>query len=820
MNKTISLALLATLSLLTSGAQAKNISLQNIEYRGPFEVKNPWITDSLDVNNNSYGQTSAIEKPINFRLVKAEKGDTIMMLGGETDQVHQILIPVSNKHFSTLDLNIAGVKNYKMFVDDKPQSGPIKLKPGTHTINLQVLTKGGEKDTLRINASSPQAVHFINRPSSGKRAYKIEDVIYMPKFNGVQASPSGKYAIIGTNQPNPGGSGITRNRLINLKDGKTMSSLSEQASWMDGKDILWQPKIESDGSVSIVTIDPVSLEETVWAENVPEGNFMISPNANYLIYFTTQEGPKEDPDIYRIINPEDRQPGYRTRSGLALYDLKTGLYRPLTFGHKNVSLQDISPDASKLLVMDMRNRFEKRPTSVFSLYELDLNTMKADTLVWEDGFINGASYSPDGSRILISGSPEALNGIGKNVPEGRIPSMTDIQLFILDKNTGKVDAITKDFNPSVGEFIWHKPSGNIYFVAEDKDMQNLFEYNPKTGKFSLIDVPEDMILRFSMAEDGMAGAVIGESAVNPEVLYSLDWVKGKPTVRRLESPAQKLISGVELATVEGWDFVNSVGDTINGRFYLPADFDPNKKYPMIVNYYGGCSPTGRNFATRYPHHLYANQGYVVYVINPSGATGFGQEFSSRHVNTAGEGVARDIIEGTKKFVEEHPYVDKDKIGCIGASYGGFMTQYLQTVTDLFAAAISHAGISDHTSYWGNGYWGYSYSEVSMADSYPWKDKELFVNQSPLYNADKINTPLLFLHGDGDTNVPPMESVQLFTALKLLGKDTALVEVTDQNHHILEPGKRIKWQDTIFAWFAKYLQDDPGWWEELYPSHSL
>ena len=88
------------------------------------------------------------------------------------------------------------------------------------------------------------------------------------------------------------------------------------------------------------------------------------------------------------------------------------------------------------------------------------------------------------------------------------------------------------------------------------------------------------------------------------------------------------------------------------------------------------------------------------MIEPSGATGFGQEFSARHVNTAGEGVAQDIIEGTKQFCKEHAFVNDKKIGCIGASYGGFMTQYLQTQTDIFAAAISHAGISDHTSYWG------------------------------------------------------------------------------------------------------------------------
>ena len=241
---------------------------------------------------------------------------------------------------------------------------------------------------------------------------------------------------------------------------------------------------------------------------------------------------------------------------------------------------------------------------------------------------------------------------------------------------------------------------------------------------------------------------------------------------------------------------------------------------MIVNYYGGCSPTSRTMESRYPHHLYAANGYVVLVIIPSGSTGFGQEFAARHVNTAGEGVAEDIIEGVKQFCETHPWVDKNKIGCIGASYGGFMTQYLQTKTDIFAAAISHAGISDHTSYWGEGYWGYSYSEVSMANSYPWTHPDLYVKRSPLYNADKIHTPILFLHGDADTNVPVGESIQMYTALKLLGRETAFVAVKDANHQIMEFNKRAQWQNTIFAWFAKYLQDDPTWWESLYPTKAM
>jgi dipeptidyl aminopeptidase/acylaminoacyl peptidase len=346
----------------------------------------------------------------------------------------------------------------------------------------------------------------------------------------------------------------------------------------------------------------------------------------------------------------------------------------------------------------------------------------------------------------------------------------------------------------------------------------LYRLNPANGKIQQIETQEDLVNHFTLAKQKPFMAYYGQGVSNSDRLYTIDLKSQKQTL--VQDLSSEKLKDIQLGECKAWDFTNSKGDKIYGRYYLPPHFDPSQKYPLIVNYYGGCSPTSRNFESRYPHHAYAALGYVVYVIEPSGATGFGQEFAARHVNTAGEGVAQDIIEGTKQFCREHSYINEKKIGCIGASYGGFMTQYLQTKTDIFAAAISHAGISDHTSYWGEGYWGYSYSEVSMANSYPWANKELFVDRSPLFNADKIHTPLLFLHGEVDNNVPVGESIQMFTALKLLGRETAFVVVEGQDHHITDYNKRIQWQNTIFAWFAKWLKDDATWWNDIYKPKSL
>jgi acylaminoacyl-peptidase len=206
----------------------------------------------------------------------------------------------------------------------------------------------------------------------------------------------------------------------------------------------------------------------------------------------------------------------------------------------------------------------------------------------------------------------------------------------------------------------------------------------------------------------------------------------------------------------------------------------------------------------------------VYVVQPNGATGYGQAFSGRYVNAWGKYSADDIIEGTKAFLNAYPSVDAKRVGNMGASYGGFMTMYLATKTDIFAASMSHAGISNLSSYWGHGWWGYGYSGVDCRGSFPWNNPELYVEQSPLYHADKITTPLLLIHGNADTNVPVGESHYMYTALELLGKEVELVEFNDQDHHINSRQARFDWWNTTMARFDMKLKDEPQWWHNLYP----
>lgn len=835
--KTTKSGLLAAALMASISASAETIEVKTLKYAGPYAVAQPWMADSVNIKGEAFDLKQLLDSPLSFTLLnKGKEVSAAQLLADKQDALHLASFCVSNTQRTKATIAVEGLEQYRLFVDGEQvevnsDKAETILTPSQHTVVIKYLTwknASSDKKSIKLTVTAANGAPLSVGDAAAKRAYNIYDVICAPNYPSVSISPNGKFIVVRKTWVDRKGNNHSISELRNSQTNRVMATFEENVKWMPSSNKLYFTQKASDSSIAgeekqdgtlqLITINPLTMEREVLASHLPEGWFQFTPDEKTLIYTLTTEGRKKDPQVYDVKEPEDRQPGWRERSNLAKYDLASGILQPLTFGYHNIYLMDISADSRYLLIGKSEERLTKRPTTLNSYYRLNLNDMSVETLIEKGEFLNSAQFSPDGKSILVSASPEAFNGIGKNVEEGQTPSMIDTQLYLMTLSDKKVRPLTRDFNPNVQSVEWSKVDGNIYFTAEDKDCVHLFQLNPKSGKFTLLKTPEEYIKSFSLASSAAEMAFSGQSASNADRLYKMNTKALKSQL--VDDLSARELKDVELGECKAWNFVNSRGDTLCCRYYLPPHFDAAKKYPMIVNYYGGCSPTSRMFQSRYPHHVYAAMGYVVLVVNPSGATGFGQKFSARHVDTAGEGVAEDIISSTQAFCDEHAFVNRKKIGCIGASYGGFMTQYLQTKTDLFAAAISHAGISDHTSYWGEGYWGYSYSEVSMANEYPWTNKHLFVDQSPLYNADKIHTPLLFVHGTADNNVPVGESIQLYTALKLLGRPTAMVLVEGQDHHIIDYEKRLKWQNTIFAWFAKWLQDDGSWWTEMYGDEKM
>lgn len=830
---------------VTFSAQKKQ-SLSQIYTTAPVVVVSPLKIDTVNLKGESFTEKDLLKMKMSIpeqnsfvRPLKADEEGFFYPEKPQDDKTMMQLISfyVSSDRYAKGTLRITTPNMLEIYIDDKLAASKttkestfrsdkkdittsITPYPKQNRIVIKLLTSAKDEvpPTLKIeieNEKSDSLTDFVTSNAS-KRYVNFTDMLLGKRVSNASLSSGGQFALISFKNT-LGEKSVTSTELYNVKTGSSTlidtDGSKRQLSWMPGSEKMFYVS-KTDAGNELRLIDPTTMQEQVLAKNIPDESIMFSPDEKTLFYLKREKGEENKNDLRLLKSPEDRQPGYGDRSFIYKYDLATGLNQQLTFGSHSTYLNDISADSKHLLFSISDETVTKRPFSNYSMFLLDLNTMKVDTLWINESFAHGASFSPDGKKILISGSGEAFNGIGLNIDEGQIANSYNMLAFIMDLSTKKIEPITKNFNPSIDASFWNKKDNLIYFRTTDKDYVNVYVYNPADKTFSKLPLNEEVIRTFSTAGNALAGIYSGVSVSNSTRAYFYDLKTQKSTL--IADPYKEQLSEMTLGKVQDWNFTNSAGTEITGTYYLPPNFDSSKKYPLIVYYYGGTMPTSRTFEGPYPGHVFASQGYVVYVIQPSGATGFGQKFAALHVNAWGKRTAEDIIEGTKQFVKEHQYVNDKKIGCIGASYGGFMTMYLQTRTDMFAAAVSHAGISSISSYWGEGYWGYTYSSGASANSYPWNNPDLYVKQSPLFNADKIKTPLLLTHGTVDTNVPIGESIQMYTALKILGSPVEFIQVKDENHGVMNYKRRVEWNNSIMAWFSKWLKDDNSWWSNLYP----
>ena len=806
------LSMLPLLAISQHETEVKEFNLT-----GPFAVSAPVCADTTDLNGKHFDDTSILNGLRLTSTSTATYNGALLPSLSEQKSVGILSFYINNTSYLKGKLSVTGAKKYKLFIDGTESSGELKLAPEHHTIAIKFLAEPRDTDSIKVTIDAPSAINYT---LDKRHPYMVHDLTDGRRVRGINISADGAFVTLSFQTTERGGKSRWEYELHDTKKGQLVRTLTQNVTWMPKSCAYIEEVWEGDKRV-LYKVDALSGERTRLAYDLPSGYYALSPTEDYLIITGEEDGPKEDEEVFEVLEMDDRQPGWRKRSFLQRYDLASGLCQRLTFGSHSQYLHDISADGKKLLIGSSYSRLSRRPTEVVDVTILDLTTLKADTIIKGEGFLGSFHFSPDGKQLLVTGTPEAFNRIGCQLPASVIPNMIEKELFLFDIATKAVTPLTKDFNPSITNVTWANESNMIFFSAEDRDYVRLYQLNPSNGKITQLEIAGDYAYRFDVANNSNQICYLSYETMAPASAYLAYTAKGKSAMKQIRLfDGHTALGDAELGTCKDWNFTNSRGDTVYGRLYLPKDFDATKKYPMIVYYYGGCSPVSRYFESPYAPQYWNSLGYVAYILQPSGATGFGQEWASRHVNTAGHGPAEDIIEGTKQICKEHPFIDASKIGCMGASYGGFMTQYLQTQTDIFAAAVSHAGIANHTSYWGEGYWGYNYSEVSMAESYPWSHRKLFVEQSPLFNADKIHTPLLLLHGTDDTNVPIIESLQMFTALKLLGREVALVEVKGENHHILDYRKREKWLATQMAWFQKWLKGDSSWWDALYPKKNL
>jgi dipeptidyl aminopeptidase/acylaminoacyl peptidase len=726
---------------------------------------------------------------------------------------------VNGIHKAMINLYLNGQEVKKQY-DQKTGkvTADLTLLNKKHVLLLKVFIPQGENFILDVRVSDARQVESGELAFSNSRTRRVDfnQILKVKGVYSLKVSPDGRYVAVSLGQTGPDGSTSRWIEILKIADGSRILTTEGRGSfanltWLkNSRGFLYS--VESKKKTTIYQYNLQSGERTAVISGIKNlSKFRLSPDNSFIMYWTYKK--KDTGSGYKYIETiPDRAASGRYDYELYLNYLRGGAAHKIRSFTENLYSVMISPDSSKVLFSTLVPDPRKRPyyKSVFHILDLKNHRIKK---LFESNLVFPAGWAPDSSRLLLTGGPSSFGGISNTLKEGVIPNEYDTQVFIYDIATRKASTITRDFTPSVEDVLWSQWDGNIYLRVTDRSFIKLYRYQTKRNTFSEIRMPVDAIRRFDVSSRGGFAAFWGSGAANPHKLYRVNLSRLRVSLLKDYNAGD--FSHIRFGKVKDWDYRTPEGKHIIGRIHYPLDFDANKKYPCIVYYYGGTSPVEKSFGGRYPFNWYAANGYVVYVLQPSGAVGFGQAFSALHVNDWGKVTSREIIGATRELIKAHPYIDPQRLGAMGASYGGFLTQYLATQTDIFAAFISHAGISSLSSYWGIGDFGYTYSAVATAGSFPWNRRDIYVDQSPLFLADKITTPLLLLHGEKDNNVPPGESYQMFAALKLLGKEVALVTVSDQAHWIMKYEKRLHWMKTIMAWFDKWLKGETPYWDDLY-----
>ncbi len=553
------------------------------------------------------------------------------------------------------------------------------------------------------------------------------------------------------------------------------------------------------------------------------GFMKISPEGRHLLFSSTAAFEEADPEEgnRRYVHLREKITDFTPVPHLNLLDLRSGARRLLTQpGDRVLDDAVFSADGQEVFYSQTLPAME-RPWFQSEIHGLNLTTGKDRVLArfsggWEVR-PQGLAASPDGKHLLFLGPPEEVGGGRKE------HNVYNKQVWILDLATGEYQRLTTDTDLAFdvgGGLPRFDERGRLLVQAVEGSNQRLVRLDShEDWALEVLSLSGKNLESLAVSPDGGQLLYTASSTDEPESLYRSEAGKKGHLVEEFNrnGPGHHLwCSPVDAS------FLGPGGETIEAWFYPPLQNDLGSEpsfqapaagaAPLVVYYYAGAVPTLGGFNGT--HQFFAANGYGVLVVNPRGAYGFGEKFADFHAGDWGPLAAEDIISGTEKILERYSWLDREGIGIYGGSYGGFMTEYLVTATDLFAAAVSMYGISDLATYWGQGAWGWTYGDMALAGATPWDDSQFFIDHSPLFRADRINTPLLLLHGADDSNVTPGESDQLFTALSVLGKAVEMVVFPGEGHGISDSWEnRVQHRTMILEWFDRYCKKQPEAWAE-------
>jgi dipeptidyl aminopeptidase/acylaminoacyl peptidase len=679
-----------------------------------------------------------------------------------------------------------------------------------------------------------------NATSTAKRPFTFEDMMKLKRVGAPVPSPDGKWVVFDAVDvdleantkishlwivPAAGGEARRLNQTATHEERPRFSP--------DGKRLIWTSKATDptqiwmcnftpesgglDGQPRQVTNISTGADGAIWT---PDGKNIVFLSSVYPDAKDDAENKKRDEELgkSKVKAKIFTKLLYRhwtsytefKRSHLFVQDVEAGVSpaenataatpaRDLTPGDHDVppfnlggqDMYAVSPDGQELAYTSNVDEVEATSTNN-EIFIVPMAGGTAKEISTSPGNDSTPVYSPDGNSLAWRSMARAGFEADKE------------SLLIFDRKSGQTRNATGNFDRSVSSFVWNPDSKAVLFTAEDHGESPIWVL--------LLDgKPPEQVARLhaddlAFSKDGNSLFFSRVSISAPSEIARLD-VAEKPKTNNLTPTAvthmnDALLSQIEMPPMEPFTFKGANNEEVQGFMVKPPGFDGSKKYPLKFLVHGGPQGSwGNSWSYRWNEELFAANGYVVVAINFHGSTGYGQKFTDSISGDWGGKPFEDLMKGLDYVEKTYPFIDKSREAALGASYGGYMANWLLGHTDRFKCIVSHDGVFNTESAYGTTeeLW---FNEWEFKGP-PWKNRELYRKFSPHLFAEKFKTPTLVVHGQLDFRLDVSEGFQLFTTLQRLKVPSKMLYFPDEGHWVLKPQNSQLWWKTVTDWVDQW-----------------
>jgi dipeptidyl aminopeptidase/acylaminoacyl peptidase len=665
----------------------------------------------------------------------------------------------------------------------------------------------------------------------GKRAITFDDMIKLHRVMDPQISPDGKWVAYAISTPDMDANRNASNIwMVSTEGGApiqlTQSGHDSSPVWSpDGKMLAFVSSRAGESQVYVLPMD--GGEAHAWTHLSTGADIVKWSPDGKTIAFTSSVYPDCKDDACNKLRDEEKEKnkvkvhvaeqllfrhwthwseGKRSHlfvvpapSGPAQAEEKAAP-RDLTAGanydvppDERGGAQDInfSPDGTEICFTAVTDKMEAISTNGDLFLVPVAGGAEPKKITTNPGFDSDPVYSPDGKAIAYHAQLTAEYESDR------------WRVMLYDRQSGKNENLSENFDRSADELAWSADSKTIYFTAENETLQPVYAMEARAGAPPQKVVAEGFNLGLSIAKDGKTIAFARTSLTLPAEVFTAHLGE---SAKQLTHHNDSILANVEMNAPETFWFESADGTRVQAMLLRPPNFDAAKKYPLLVILHGGPQTMFSNaWGYRWNAQVFSAAGYVSLMINRRGSTGYGQKFTDEITNDWGGKAYADVMKGIDFAVGKYKFIDGARMAAAGGSYGGYMADWLATHTGRFKAIISHAGVYDKVSmYATEELW---FEEHDMQGT-PWTNPESYRKWAPVTYAGelaKYKTPTLVFAGEQDYRVPYTQSLEFFSALQRQGVPSKLVVFPDEGHWILKPQNAQFWYKTFLDWLATYLK---------------